>query len=278
MRESYADVILQRKTNRLRKETGNPHLRSALDTGKDPKELFKSTIVRPMKLLFLSPIVFLMSLYMALVYGYLYLMFTTFPRVFATQYGFSNGSVGLVYLGPGIGAIFGLGICGAVSDRLVSTLTKLNGGSAKPEYRLPTMVIGGLLVPIGLFLYAWTADKEAHWILPIIGSGFLGAGMFGIFVSRSASGLKRVGLTYEQMAGSTYLIDAYTVYAASVSAAATVFRSLFGALLPLAGNSMYNAMGVGWGTSLLSFIAVAFVPVPFIFWKFGERIRGSKGS
>jgi hypothetical protein len=80
------------------------------------------------------------------------------------------------------------------------------------------------------------------------------------------------------MPASTYLLDAYTVYAASVSAASTVFRSLLGALLPLAGNSMYNAMGVGWGTSLLGFIAVAFIPVPLIFWKFGQRIRESKFS
>ena len=80
------------------------------------------------------------------------------------------------------------------------------------------------------------------------------------------------------MPGVTYLVDAYTVYAASVSAASTVFRSLLGALLPLAGNSMYNALGVGWGTSVLGFIAVAFIPVPFVFWKFGQRIRESKFS
>jgi hypothetical protein len=78
------------------------------------------------------------------------------------------------------------------------------------------------------------------------------------------------------MPGQTYLVDAYTQYAASVSASATVFRSLLGALLPLAGNSMYDALGLGWGTSLLGFIAVAFMPVPFIFWFFGERIRTSK--
>jgi hypothetical protein len=80
------------------------------------------------------------------------------------------------------------------------------------------------------------------------------------------------------MPAATYLVDAYTVYAASVSAASTVFRSLLGGLLPLAGNSMYNALGLGWGTSLLGFIAVAFIPVPFIFWRFGQRIRESKFS
>ena len=74
----------------------------------------------------------------------------------------------------------------------------------------------------------------------------------------------------------TYLIDAYTVYAASVIAANTVLRSLLGALLPLAGPSMYGALGLGWGNSLLGFVALAMVPLPFIFWRYGERIRTSK--
>lgn len=80
------------------------------------------------------------------------------------------------------------------------------------------------------------------------------------------------------MPGSAYFIDCFTIYAASAAAAATVFRSLLGALLPLAGNSMYDALGLGWGTSLLGFIAVACIPIPFIFWQFGERIRNSKFS
>ena len=143
--------------------------------------------MRPVKLLFLSPIVFLISLYMAVVYGYVYLLFTTYPRVFEGQYGFTNGSVGLVYLGVGIGAFFGLGLCGAVSDRLVKGLTARNGGTPLPEYRLPVMFIGGFLVPAGLFLYGWTADKKVQYMAPIIGTGLLGAGMFGIFVSGSAS-------------------------------------------------------------------------------------------
>lgn len=187
MRETYACIILQRKTRRLEKETGNQDLRSALATGKTPKEEFNSAIVRPLKMLFLSPIIFLMSLYMAMVYGYLYLMFTTFPRVFNGQYGFSDGSVGLTYLGAGIGSFFGLALCGALSDRLVVALTKRNGGTPKPEYRLPTMFVGALILPIGLFLYGWTADKKVQWMVPIIGTGFVGAGLFCAFVSHLAS-------------------------------------------------------------------------------------------
>lgn len=78
------------------------------------------------------------------------------------------------------------------------------------------------------------------------------------------------------MAVSTYLVDAYTVYAASALAANTVLRSLVGALLPLAGNKMYQTLGLGWGNSLLGFIAVALTPLPVFFYIYGERIRNSK--
>lgn len=78
-----------------------------------------------------------------------------------------------------------------------------------------------------------------------------------------------------QMTTSTYLVDAYTIYAASAIAAATVLRSILGALLPLAGPAMYSSLGVGWGTSVLAFIAVAMIPVPSLFLRYGERIRES---
>ena len=187
LRESYAYVILQRKTSRLQKETGNPHLRSALDTGKNPKELFTFCIFRAIKMLFLSPIIFLMSVYLATVYAYLYLIFTTFPRVFIKEYGFSLRNAGLAHLGSALGCIIGLLLCGAVSDRLVIALSKRNGGTAKPEYRLPIMFIGALILLVGLFMYAWTAGKKLHWMFPIIGTTLLGAGMVAISVSRSTS-------------------------------------------------------------------------------------------
>lgn len=132
---------------------------------------------------------------MATIYGYVYLMFVTFPRVFEDQYGFSNASVGLTYLGIGVGCIFGLVFCGAVSDRLLKYLTKRKGGTPKPEYRLPAMFIGALLVPTGLFFYGWSADKKVHWIVPIIGTAFLGVGMITVFVSCPAPGIEVRRLT-----------------------------------------------------------------------------------
>lgn len=264
----------------MRKETGNPNLRSVLDQGKSSRELFMFSIVRPTKMLFFSPIVFLLSMYVALVYGYLYLLFTTISEVFTTQYGWSQGSVGLAYLGIGIGSILGISLLAVTSDRLLAYLTKRNGGAPKPEYRLPPMIPASVLVPAGLFIYGWTAYYKAHWIAPLIGTCSLGVGMLLSFVSVESDNTNCIALYTNtflpKMTVSTYLVDAFTIYAASAMAANTVFRSLAGALLPLAGPSMYQTLGLGWGNSLLGFIALAFSPLPLIFYIYGERIRTSK--
>lgn len=70
-----------------------------------------------------------------------------------------------------------------------------------------------------------------------------------------------------------YLVDTFTIYAASALAANAVMRSVAGALLPLAGLPMYDALGMGWGNSLLGFIALLMVPAPWLFMKYGEMLR-----
>lgn len=71
----------------------------------------------------------------------------------------------------------------------------------------------------------------------------------------------------------TYLVDAFTKHAASVNAANAVLRSLLGAMLPLCGLDMYTALGLGWGNTLLGFLALILAPVPWLFYFYGERIR-----
>ena len=105
------------------------------------------SIIRPMKMLCLSPIVLALSTFMAVVYGYLYLLFTTLTGVFENMYHFSPGSVGLTYLGIGLGSILGLLLFGSVSDRIVKA--KSAAGEMKPEYRLPPMIPGAWAIPIG---------------------------------------------------------------------------------------------------------------------------------
>jgi MFS family permease len=260
MRETYEPTLLARRAARLRKETNNPSLRSKFDlTNQTTRDVFLQAIVRPSKMLFLSPIVFSLSLYMGVVYGYLYLLFTTLTLVFQNQYGFSSGNVGLTFLGIGVGSMLGLVIFGLVSDLIVKRMSKRGKGEMKPEYRLPPLIPGSLLVPMGLLLYGWTAEKGDHFILPILGTMFVGLGLMAAF-----------------MPINLYLVDAYTIHAASAIAASTVLRSLAGAFLPLVGPKMYEALGLGWGNSLLAFIALAMSPATWVFFRYGERIRKSR--
>ncbi|KAI1762806.1 fluconazole resistance protein 1 [Hypoxylon sp. FL1150] len=257
LQESYAPVLLERKAERMRRETGNLNIRSKLDQGKPPSEIMRKALVRPLKLLFRSPIIIMLALTVSIFYGYMYLIFTTFTTVFEGQYGFSSGASGLSYLGLGVGFIAGLVFTGIVSDRLTAQMTRGNG-MLKPEYRLAPLATGVLSVPIGLFWYGWTTQYKLHWIVPIFGTVLIGFGAISVYMPIQA-----------------YLIDAFTIYAASAGATNTVVRSIFGALLPLAGPSLYNNLGLGWGNSVLAFIALVTFPIPFLLLRHGERIRTS---
>lgn len=131
-----------------------------------------------------------------------------------------------------------------------------NGGIAPPEARLEPALYGAIAIPIGMFWFAWTNSRSIHWISPVLAGAPFGFGLNIVFL----------GIT-------NYLIDSYTIFAASVLAANTVLRSLFGAAFPLFTSDMYKALGIHWASSVPAFLALACVPFPFIFYKYGAQIR-----
>lgn len=134
-------------------------------------------MVRPIKMLTLSPIVALMSIYAAFVYGILYLLYTTLTFVFEQNYGFSPGETGLTYIGSGVGMFLGLfGVMGA-SDRLLKSKAAKHGGEMKPEYRLLPLMACGWLMPVGIFIYGWTIEYSVQWAVPLFGTLLFGAGI-----------------------------------------------------------------------------------------------------
>lgn len=184
-KETYPPVLLRAKVRRLRKETGNASLYSVLDDRTlTRKENFKIAIVRPLKLLFTAPPIFIFSLYMSVVYGVLYLLFSTFTFVYAQQYGFSQGIIGLAYLPTGLGMFLGVMVFGAISDMLVKK-QKAKNAEPVPEDRIPVWItLGpGIMIPAALFWYGWTVEKNVHWIVPMIATTFFAFGLMGVMVS-----------------------------------------------------------------------------------------------
>jgi multidrug resistance protein len=183
LRETYAPVILEQKVEALIRKTGNKTLISSLHDPLSPSQIIINAIFRPLKMLLLSPIVFLLSLYTAFIFGYLYLFITSFPTVFQGQYGFSVGTSGLVYLGLGVGSLIGVVIVGATSDKFFQKLTARNNETPAPEFRLPPLMFTSPLVAISFFSYGWSAEAKVHWIVPIIFTALFSMGMMPAFVS-----------------------------------------------------------------------------------------------
>ncbi|RFN48894.1 hypothetical protein FIE12Z_6949 [Fusarium flagelliforme] len=253
MRETNYTILLQRKAQRARKETGNDKLVPKLTRNETPRQMLARAIVRPLKLLIFSPIVLLVSLYTGILFGLIFLLFTTFPSVFQDVYDFSPGTAGLAYLGLGIGMILGLVLFSVLSDKML----KQKSGAARPEDRLILMKWLGPITPLGLFIYGWTAKYAVHWIVPIIGTFVVGFGSLFVVIP-----------------GQIYLVDAFGAEAAASAMAANLLvRSPFGAFLDLTASPLYDSLGLGWGNSVLGFICLLFTPVPWFFYTYGERMR-----
>ncbi|KAL9621746.1 MAG: hypothetical protein Q9160_003864 [Pyrenula sp. 1 TL-2023] len=259
LKESYAPHVLHLKAKRLRRETGNPDLRTEFETPERASWKFiPLSIMRSFRLLFTQPIVQVLAVYMAYSYGLMYLVLATFPPLFQQTYHESLGIAGLNYISLGLGFFFGAPLCGKTNDVIYQKLKARHAPlPGRPEYRMPLMIPFSLLVPFGLFLYGWSAQYRLHWILPNIGAFFFAAGTIAAF-----------------QCVQTYLVDAYTRYAASAIGAVTVLRSLCGFGFPLFAPTMYEKLGYGWGNSALGFVAlVVGLPSPALMYWFGERLR-----
>nr|UOS85805.1 MFS transporter [Hypoxylon rubiginosum] len=257
MRETYPAAILKAKTDALRKETGITSLRSKLDNGLSSSQILARAIVRPAKMTIMSSINLVLSLGSAYVNGVVFLLLTTAPLMFQSEYGFSARDVGLAFMGFGLGNIAGLALFSAISDRFIRKQAAQN--ALKPEHRLMPALIGAPLLAVGLLWYGWSAQAHAHWAVPVVGSGLIGAG--NVLFNTAIIG---------------YLIDAFTVYAASSIAANTVIRSVGGTLLPLAGRHLYAALGWGWGSSLLALFALVCGFALIYLYAYGAAMRSKQ--
>lgn len=238
-----------------------------------PKFAF-ALLLRAFKLWIFYPTVFIIAIYLAMSYGYQYLVFTMLTEVLEGQYSISDELIGVCFLGigkseiwqcrlslrnTGLGSVIGLLLGGKGSDWYIKKRKKMRGVS-KPEDRLPPIIINTIVMVAGIFLYGWTAQGKIQWMAPIIGTALQGLGLAVILISTQA-----------------YLVDAFPTFAASASAAGSILRSLAGAVVPLAGPPLYKRLGLGWGNSLLAFTALVFLPIPLLLLKFGEQSRFRRG-
>ncbi|KAH6673311.1 MFS multidrug transporter-like protein [Halenospora varia] len=257
LEETYMKTLLRHRAGYIRVETQNFAIHHVSEEENvDFSDLVHRHLLIPLKLLFREPIVFLITIYTAFIYGILYLFLEAYPIVFAEKRGISQTLSTLPYIGLILGVLIGCGIVIAFEPRYNRKL-KANNNIPVPEQRLLPMMVGAILFPIGLFWFAWSGNYgSVHWIVPTLSGLLTGTGIMTIFLQAL-----------------NYLIDAYLMVAASAIAANTFLRSFFGAGFPLFATQMFHNLGVQWAGSLLGFLAVAFMPIPFLFYIYGERLR-----
>lgn len=211
--ETYPPVILVNKAAELRRRTKNWGIHAKQEEIEvDLRELLEKNLSRPMRMLFTEPIVLLLSIYMAFVYGLLYLFFTFYPLVFQGVHGMNPGVGGLPYFGILIGEVISAGYIVMLQPGYKRKLAA-NNNIPIPEWRLPPVIVGGVFFSLGIFWFGWSGYKEdIPWIVPTLSGLFTGFGIMCIFLQCL-----------------NYLIDAYLMFAASAIAANTFLRSLCGA-------------------------------------------------
>lgn len=281
-RETYAPFIMRRRAKALSRMTGRVYA-SRLDAGKPPKRLsqeVKGALTRPWILLFSEPIIMLATVYISIIYGTLYMFFAGFPIVFQVGRGWSQGIGGLPFAGVAVGVIIATTTSGFDNKRYarLSAAATAEGRLVPPEARLPRAMVGALILPIGLFMFAWTTYPSIPWIVPIIGAVIFSAGLVLVFTGLIGYLIDACMFFFYSYYTTPYgnahaylYID--VIYAASVMASSSVVRYSFGAAFPLFTTRMYESLGNQWASSIPAFLLLGCLPFPFLFYKYGAYIR-----
>ena len=261
IKESYTPVLLKRKAAQdpgwlnIEKSPSPAHRMfwSRLATQ------FGGNLKRPVTLLLKQPAVQLISLVMALNFGTYVLMISTTALMWLNHYHQSETDSSLHYLAFSVGATISAQVGGRAMDWSYKKLRVryASQGQARPELRVPFMLVGAVLSPVGLLWYGWSAEAKLQWIMPDIGAAIFTGGNF-VFSQ---------GMT-------AYLLDEFGEFGASATAASRIFSYAIGFVFPIFAPQLYNNLGYGWGSTLLALLTLTLgLPAPLILWLLGNKLR-----
>ncbi|KAJ5129961.1 uncharacterized protein N7515_006000 [Penicillium bovifimosum] len=255
--ETYAPVILVRKAATLRRQTRNWGIHAKQDEVEvELAELLRNNFARPIVMLVTEPILLLVSLYIAFVYGLMYALLGAYPVVFQGVYGMNMGVGGLAFIGIIIGELLG-GVYILMIQSAYRLKLAANDDKPIPEWRLSPAIVGAVTFAGGMFWFGWTGyTSSIHWMAPVASGVLTGAGIFLIFLQCF-----------------NYIVDCYPSLAASTIAANTILRSAIGCSFPLFSRQMMENLGVQWAGTMLGCIAVLMIPIPVLFKIYGPWLR-----
>jgi DHA1 family multidrug resistance protein-like MFS transporter len=256
--ETSSATILLRRAQRLRHLTGNTNLKSQSEIDQaslTPRDVAIEALWRPFQLMLLDPSIAFTAVYTAIIYGIFYSFFEAFPLVYNELYGFNLGELGLTFLSVTVGVIIAITWYWWYIYYVVEPEIRANG-LGSPERRLIPALFVTFLVPIGLFIFGWTAREDVHWIVSCVGIVITTIGIFLI--------IQCIFL---------YLPLVYPQYAASLFAGNDFARSALAAGAIHFSYPLFHNLGVDRGISLLGGLTVGCSFGVYVLFFFGEKLR-----
>ena len=258
--ETYAPVLLGWKARKLRELTGDARYRAEIEI-RDVAFMKRlgHALYRPFLLTFSEPIIVLIALYLTVIYVILFTFLNGYTFIFTETYGFTQGITGLSFIGIGIGLCLASLLVPLIyvwAKRDTAKMIEQGGSRLPPEFRLWFAILGAPAIPISMLWMGWTAYPDISYWSPLAASVLFGYGILCVFIS-----------SYQ------YIIDSYESYAASALASVTLIRYV------AAGGSIeyaipfYKNSGVHWTLTILGCLSALLVPVPYLFYYFGPKIR-----
>ncbi|BGP18633.1 hypothetical protein JCM10213_004183 [Rhodosporidiobolus nylandii] len=255
--ETYAPALLRWRAQLLRQETGDETIQTEQERQARPfSDILTETLLRPLVMLTMEPIMTFFALFLSAVYGLLYAFFFAFPIVFA-PHGFDAGQVGLCFLSILLGIALVATIACPLQEAYYQRQVVKHNGHPPPEARLPLMCVCAIVLPVSLFIFAGTSVKGVHPAGLLVSGVLFGFSLVGIYISAN-----------------TYLAVTFSRYSASAMAAKTFIRSMAGASMPVWVPPMYDSIGHLKSGLVFAIVAVGMMPIPFVAFKWGAQIRG----
>ncbi|KAH8678307.1 putative efflux pump antibiotic resistance protein [Xylariales sp. PMI_506] len=255
--ETYGVLILRRRAQRLRKETGNNQYYTQgerLHSSKSTASVISRALTRPVRLLMFHPIIQINAVLSGFNYGIMYVTLSTFSDLWMNQYHESVEISGLHYLSCSLGEVAASQVGGRIMDYFYKR-QKLS--TPAPESRIPLTYLGTIIAWAGVLLYGWAARYQLFWFVVDVGAFLM---MFGLQLGGLPS--------------TAYVIDVYGEHTSSAMAALQFAKSLTAFLFPLFAPSMYTSLGYGWGNTIMAFAGLMLaIPLPFAIWRYGAKLR-----
>ncbi|KAI4840583.1 MFS general substrate transporter, partial [Aureobasidium sp. EXF-8845] len=258
--ETFPPILLKWKAAHLRAITNDERYRAEVEVRMDPfLTRLGRALYRPFLLTATEPIIILVALYLTVVYIILFTFLDGYDFIFGEIHNVSIGVQGLCFLGIALGLFLASPLVLLIRKLAAKGMVKAKAnGKDKlpPEFRLWYAMIGAPTIPIAMFWMGWTSSPDISIWSPLGASVLFGFGILCIFIS-----------SYQ------YIIDAYEIYAASALASITLIRYVAAGAMTVVGVPFYQNLGVHYTCTILACISAAMVPIPYLFYFYGHKIR-----